>query len=158
METLTKLFFFQSSEVSKGETTFSLNSSTILMSRSIGVVYLWFGFLKFFSGISPAEELAINTIDQLVFGLISPDVTIILLAIWEVAVGLMLIFGLLWSLALRASLIHMIFTFTPLIFFPDIAFGQNPLTLTLLGQYILKNLVIISVLVHLIREQKAVYE
>ncbi len=37
---------------------------------SIGIIYFWFGALKFFHGYSPAEDLAINTINELTFGLV----------------------------------------------------------------------------------------
>lgn len=40
----------------------------------------------------------------------------------------------------------MVLTFTPLVFFPELIFNENLLTLTLLGQYIIKNLIILGAL------------
>ena len=54
---------------------------------SIGLVYLWFGSLKFFTGVSPAEKLAQDTIEQLTMGLLLPEISIILLALWETLIG-----------------------------------------------------------------------
>ncbi|HEX9616519.1 MAG TPA: hypothetical protein VGA03_03835, partial [Anaerolineales bacterium] len=34
----------------------------------MGIVFLWFGALKFFLGLSPATDLAVRTIDVLTFG------------------------------------------------------------------------------------------
>ncbi len=41
---------------------------------SLGLVFLWFGFLKFFPGLSPAQDLAARTVDKLTFGLVQPGV------------------------------------------------------------------------------------
>ena len=71
----------------------SRNALTLLH-ISIGVIYLWFGALKFFHGYSPAEDLAINTINKLTFGLIPQPVNIILLATWKCALGFLLIAGI----------------------------------------------------------------
>jgi uncharacterized membrane protein YkgB len=35
---------------------------------SLGIVFLWFGVLKFIPGMSPAEHLAGQTIERLSFG------------------------------------------------------------------------------------------
>ncbi|MBI2729672.1 MAG: DoxX family membrane protein [Sphingobacteriales bacterium] len=110
---------------------------------SIGIIYLWFGALKFFHGYSPAEDLAINTINKLTFGLIPQPVNIILLAVWECAIGIALIFGKGIRTALVFLFIHMVCTFTPFLFFPSISFKYAPYGFTLVGQYIMKNIIII---------------
>jgi uncharacterized membrane protein YphA (DoxX/SURF4 family) len=50
---------------------------------SLGIVFLWFGVLKFFPGLSPAQDLATRTIEILTFGLMPPSVSIPILATWE---------------------------------------------------------------------------
>jgi uncharacterized membrane protein YkgB len=122
------------------------------ISVSIGFVYLWFGMLKFFVGVSPAEDLAKATIDRLTFGILSPEISLILLAIGETAIGLLLISHLYVKFALKLALIHIILTFLPFLFFPDLVFTQAPFSLTLLGQYIIKNVIILGVLVVLLKE------
>lgn len=125
-------------------------SSNNLLAISIGLAYLWFGLLKFFPGLSPAEELAKNTIDALTFGLIPTEVSIILLALWETLVGLLLVLNLYRRFAVRLALVHMAFTFTPLFLFPDLAFSEPPFYFTLVGQYIFKNLILVAALIYLL--------
>ena len=115
----------------------------IFLRASIGLIYLWFGFLKFFRGYSPAEELAINTINLLTFKTIPTPANILLLASWETLIGFLLISGIWMRAALISVFIHMACTFTPLIFFPAQSFKYSPYGFTLLGQYIMKNLVIL---------------
>ena len=124
-----------------------------LLSVSIGLVYLWFGGLKFFPHFSPAETLATNTIDALTFGIIPESISIVLLAIWETAIGLLLIFNFLKKQAIVIALIHMAFTFTPLFLLPDQSFTGLPMGFTLVGQYIFKNIIIISALITLYKMQ-----
>ncbi|MGB0850442.1 MAG: DoxX family membrane protein [Bacteroidia bacterium] len=124
-----------------------LVSDKILLSVSIGLIYLWFGALKFFPGLSPAEDLAMNTIDELTFGIIPPKVSYLLLAIWETAVGLALLFGFRRRLFSALALVHLVCTFTPIFLFPEVSFTQAPYGWTLVGQYIFKNIVLIAALI-----------
>ena len=59
----------------------------------LGVVFLWFGVLKFMPGVSAAEDLAGRTIALLTFGLIDPSASRIMLACWESLIGLGLVTG-----------------------------------------------------------------
>ena len=118
----------------------------IALRISIGIIYVWFGALKFFPGVSPAEELAKQTIHLLTVRLINPDLSLLLLALWETAVGLMLIGGIYTTFTIRAVLLHMFCTFTPLFLLPALSFTSAPFSLTLIGQYIIKNIVIICAL------------
>ncbi|MBD99444.1 MAG: doxx family protein [Verrucomicrobia bacterium] len=120
-----------------------------MIALSIGLVYLWFGGLKFIPDMSPAQDLAIDTIRQLTFNLIPPKTSLFLLALWEVSVGVMLILNKFIRVVILIALLHMVCTFTPLLFFPDLAFARPPLGYTLLGQYIFKNIIIIAALVTL---------
>jgi uncharacterized membrane protein YkgB len=119
---------------------------------SVGIVYLWFGALKFFSGVSPAETLAQQTIQNLTFNLIDPSVSIILLALWETTIGILLLLTIWRRTALLLALLHIILTFTPFLFFPELVFTNIPFGLTLLGQYIIKNVIILGVLLVLLKK------
>lgn len=110
----------------------------------LGVNFLWFGMLKFFPGVSPAETLATMTINVLTFGLIAPTVSMKLLALWEVLVGLGFLSGRFIPFFVRIFMIHMVLTFTPLFLFPELCFTHPPFALTIVGQYIIKNLVFIA--------------
>ena len=116
----------------------------LLLRISIGIIFTWFGVLKFFPGISPAEDLASRTIEVLSFGLIDSRLALIILAVWETTIGL----GLITRLFLREILLllfaQMLGTITPVFIFPDEVFHIVPFAPTLEGQYIFKNLVLIS--------------
>ncbi|MFY0644149.1 MAG: doxx family protein [Bacteroidia bacterium] len=102
-----------------------------------------FGVLKFFPGASPAEEIAITTIDKLTFGMITGKVAIITLAVWEFGLGLLLVSRKYVRIAVVAGIIHMLLTFSPFFLLPELSFTEFPKP-TLLGQYILKNIVFIG--------------
>jgi len=111
---------------------------------SLGVVFLWFGALKFFPGLSPAEDLALQTIERLTFGYIAGDFARWILASWESLIGLFLLLGIWMRLTLFLLFTQMIGTILPVVFFPQQVFVHFPLVPTLEGQYIIKNLVIVS--------------
>ena len=116
----------------------------LLLRISLGVVYLWFGVLKFFPGLSPAADLATRTIERLTFGLIPAETALLLLAVWETLIGLGLILGVWMRITLLLLFAQMLGTITPVFFFPQEVFTAVPYAPTLEGQYIIKNLVIIS--------------
>lgn len=124
---------------------FSISRRSLLLLRcSIGVIYVWFGMLKFFHGYSPAEDLAVNTIHKLTAGLIPAHLSLLLLATWETVLGLLLIIGFQTKKVLLFLVVHMVCTFTPLLFFPELSFKVPPYGFTLAGQYIMKNIIILS--------------
>jgi uncharacterized membrane protein YphA (DoxX/SURF4 family) len=116
----------------------------LLLRISLGIVFLWFGVLKFFPDLSPATGLATRTIETLTFGLIPPEVSIYLLAVWETLIGLGLIFGVVLRATLLLLFVQMLGTLLPIVFFPSEVFLRVPYAPTLEGQYIIKNLVLIS--------------
>ena len=118
--------------------------SLSLLRVSIGIIFFWFGVLKFFDGLSPTQDLAIKTIDVVTFGLLTPSIIILGLAIWETAIGIGLIFSLFMRETLLLLYLQMIGTFLPVLFFPSEVFNIFPYSLTLEGQYIIKNLVLLS--------------
>ncbi len=115
-----------------------------LLRISIGIVFFWFGILKFFSDLSPATDLATRTIEVLTFGIISGSPALMMLATLEVVIGAALISGVFIKATLLLLLFQMIGTITPVFLFPAEAFTQVPYAPTLEGQYIIKNIVIIS--------------
>lgn len=115
-----------------------------LLRISIGIIFFWFGILKFFSGLSPAESIAVRTISTLTFNMISESFILYGLAVWEVAIGIGLLFKLFMRETLLLLYLQMIGTFTPIFLFPSEVFHIFPYSLTIEGQYIIKNLVIIS--------------
>jgi uncharacterized membrane protein YphA (DoxX/SURF4 family) len=120
------------------------SSSITLLRVATGIVFIWFGALKFMAGASPAEELATRTIETLSLGLITPAVSLPLLAGWEVLIGIGLVSGWLLRATLALLALQMAGALTPLLLFPDETFAAGILTPTLEGQYIIKNVVIIA--------------
>lgn len=116
----------------------------MLLRISLGMVFFWFGVLKFFPGVSVAQNLATHTISVLTFGLMPPAVSLPLLATWECAIGLGLLTGRFLRLTLLLLLAQMAGTFLPLLFFHRETFNVFPWVPTLEGQYIIKNLVLVS--------------
>lgn len=125
-----------------------------LVQWSMGLCYLWFGLLKFFPHLSPAESLASDTIEGLTFGLLSGQTALMLLAVWEVGLGLLLILGKAVRWALRILLVHMLFTLSPAFLMPEEFFTHVPYGLTLVGQYIVKNFVFMATAVLLLQASR----
>ena len=125
-------------------TTFMIKYGIFFLRISVGIVFVWFGVLKFFPNLSPAQDIAINTINKLTFGLINSSITIILLALWETLIGIGLIFGKYLRLTLFLLFLQMLGAMMPLLLFPLETFSHFPYAPTLEGQYIIKNLVLIS--------------
>jgi len=116
----------------------------LLLRISLGIVFFWFGFLKFFPGLSPAQDLATRTMEILTFGLLRPQLSIYILATWECLIGLGLITGWFMRATLLLLFLQMMGTITPIFFFPAEVFTHIPYAPTLEGQYIIKNMVLIS--------------
>lgn len=120
-----------------------MNQTIKLIRLSLGIIFLWYGMLKFFPTLSPAEELATRTIDIMFFGLINPLLSIKLLAILEVSIGIGFLFGFYTRVVVVIFIGHMICTFAPLFILPELSFTHAPFAFTLVGQYIVKNIVFI---------------
>lgn len=110
----------------------------LLMRLSLGLIFIWFGILKPL-GMSPEEELIRRTIYWLPHEFVFP-----VLGVWEVAIGVGLIYRPLLRLALLLLLLELPGTFLPLVLLPDICFTNFPFGLSLEGQYIIKNLFMIG--------------
>ena len=115
-----------------------------LLRLAIGVVFFWFGILKFFPGASPAEELAGRTIEVLTGGAVPAATALPILAAWEVAIGVGLFIGRWMRAVLLLLFVQMLGTITPLFLFPGETFKVFPFSPSLEGQYIIKNIVIVS--------------
>ncbi|MEP2280418.1 hypothetical protein [Maribacter sp.] len=113
---------------------------------SIGIVYLFFGFIKFIPHLSPAEDLAKNTIGILTLGILPSQWGLLLLAIGETLIGIFLLLNWKPRIIISIAIIHILFTFTPLFLMPEEIFGKGELVFTLAGQYIFKNIIILSAL------------
>jgi len=109
-----------------------------LLRISVGIVFVWFGFLKII-GFSPAAELVARTVFWFDPGWFVP-----FLGLWEVVIGICFIFRPLVRVGIFLLFPQMAGTFLPLFLLPSITFQGSYFLPTLEGQYIIKNLVIIS--------------
>lgn len=112
--------------------------SIVIMRIALAIVYIWFGGLKII-GISPAGDL----VEQTVFWF-KPQVFIPILGICEVLIGLGLLIKRLVPLTIILLLFHMIATLFPLFILTESCFDTFPYRPTLVGQYIIKNLVLVA--------------
>lgn len=109
-----------------------------LLRWSVGIVFVWFGALKTV-GMSPAQELVARTVYWF-----PPEIFIPILGWWEVLIGAGLLIRPLARMAIALLFLQMPGTFLPLILLPGVCFTSIPFGLTIEGQYIIKNLVLIS--------------
>ncbi len=110
-----------------------------LLRISMGVVFFWFGALKLVPGLSPAEPLIRASITFFPMNIFLP-----ILAIWEMAIGLGFVTGKLMRLTILLLFLQMPGTVSPVFLRPDLVWTNFPFALTLEGQYIVKNMVLIS--------------
>ncbi len=110
----------------------------VFMRFSLGFIFLWFGFLKLI-GASPIEELVKKTAF-----LIDEHSFVLILGIWEMVIGISFIIKRLNRLALILFFLQIPGTFIPLFTNPEDCFTVFPYALTLEGQYIFKNFILIS--------------
>lgn len=109
---------------------------------SFGIIFIWFGILKPF-GHSSAEELLKATVAWLPIG--TSQIWLHVIGWWEVIIGVTFLFKQTTRIAIALLFMQMVGTFMPLVFLPEISFQNNNILLpTLEGQYIIKNLMIIS--------------
>lgn len=125
-------------------TCWMADNGMALLRISLGIVFLWFGFLKFFPGLSPAQDLAARTISLLTFGIVPASVSVPVLAAWECAIGIGLIAGRWLRSTLLLLFAQMLGTLAPIFLFPTEVFTRIPYAPTFEGQYIIKNLVLLS--------------
>ncbi len=105
------------------------------------LVYFWFGLLKLL-GLSPAESL-VRTLFEKTIPFLSFDTFYLTFALFEVVIGLLILAKGWERVALRLIAAHLIATLLPLFFLPDVTW-QGILVPTLVGQYIIKNILIVS--------------
>ena len=92
--------------------------SITLLRIGLGVVFLGFGLLKFFPGLSPVEDLVANIVGVLTFGTISASAGIVLVAALECAIGLGLIAGKFMRFTLLLLAFQMLGAVSSLFFSP----------------------------------------
>jgi putative oxidoreductase len=116
--------------------------SITMLRVSLGFVFLGFGVLKFFPGLSPAEPLAARTLDILTLGLIPERIGLLMVAGFESLIGLLLLSGRWLRLALGLLAVELIGILSPIVLLPGEMFRGSLVAPTLAGQYVIKDIVL----------------
>lgn len=111
---------------------------------AVGAVFLGFGVLKFFPGVSPAQGLAIKTIDLLTFGLLPWRVGIVGIATLECFIGICLLANRWMRLAAWLLAIELVGILAPIFLLTGRLFSGPHHAPTLEGQYVLKDVILVA--------------
>ena len=118
--------------------------SITLLRLSMGAVIFGFGVLKYFPGVSPAEDLVLTTTDLLTFGLVPGRPVLILLATLECVIGLSLITGLGLRVTIYLTALWVMGILSPIVLLPERLFSGPDNAPTLEGQYVLKDVIVLA--------------
>tara|TARA_B100000767_G_scaffold25525_1_gene22435 strand:+ start:176 stop:598 length:423 start_codon:yes stop_codon:yes gene_type:complete len=121
---------------------YKFNTNDYLVRIPLFVIFFWFGFLKTIN-LSPAQNLVIDTVYWMPF--FEAESWTIIIGYWEVSIAVLFMFKRTTFIAMVLLLLQMTGTFLPLIILPEVTFqNSNPFLPTLEGQYIIKNIIIIT--------------
>ena len=115
--------------------------SVSILRVNLGIVFLVFGVLKFFTGYSPAAKIAAATLDKLTLGVIHGHTAVIVTACTETVIGLTLVSGRFLRLGLVVLAGAMVGIMSPLVLFTGDLFPHGP---SLMGQYVIKDIVLVA--------------
>jgi putative oxidoreductase len=111
---------------------------------SVGAVFLGFGALKFFPGVSPAQGLSIKTIELLTFGLVPWQAGLVAIATLECFIGVCLLAKRWMRLAVWLLAIEFVGILAPLVLLTARLFSGPHHAPTLEGQYVLKDFILVA--------------
>ncbi|WP_461102450.1 hypothetical protein [Spirosoma koreense] len=118
--------------------------SIALLRIGMGLVFLGFGVLKFFPGISPIEDLATRTTTILTLGILSGHPAMDFVAGLECIIGLCFLTGRFLRVGVWLMAAQMIGAMSPLFLFPSELFPGIHHTPTLAAQYIIKDIILVA--------------
>lgn len=131
-------------ELETGAQRWLIAHSIAILRVSMGVIFLLFGALKFFPGVSPAQGLVEKTIDMLMLGLIPGGVALVAVATLECVIGLCLISGRAVRAAVYLLAVQLIGILSPLVLLTARLFDGPHGAPTLEGQYVLKDIILVA--------------
>jgi putative oxidoreductase len=119
------------------------NSINILR-FTMGIVFLGFGVLKFFTGISPIESLATRTTSELTLGIFTGHSAMVFVAILECLIGFCFLTGMFLRVGVWLLALQMVGAMSPLFLYPSELFSGTLHAPTLEAQYIIKDIILIA--------------
>lgn len=105
---------------------------------ALAAIFIWFGALKI-AGATPVADLVTAVVPFL-----PADLVVTGLGVFEVAIGLALLIGYRLSVVVAVMVGHLTGTFLIFLVRPDLTYDGNPLLLTMEGEFVAKNLVLIA--------------
>ncbi len=111
----------------------------LLLRVAVGVVFIWFGALKLLPGASPATGLIVST-----YPFLPERLFVSFVGCWEVVIALGFLTGRFLRVTVALMYLQMLGAMSPIALNPAVVFAQPPFVLTLEGQYIFKNLVLLA--------------
>lgn len=118
--------------------------SIYLLRICLGLVFVGFGVLKFFPGISPIEDLATRTTTVLTLGTFSGHYAMDFVAALECIIGVCFLTGRFLRVGVWLMAVQMIGAMSPLLFFTGELFPGKLHAPTLAAQYIIKDIILIA--------------
>jgi uncharacterized membrane protein YphA (DoxX/SURF4 family) len=118
--------------------------SITLLRIGMGIVFLGFGVLKFFPGISPIEVLATHTTNVLTFGVLAGHYAMDFVAGLECIIGICFLTGRFLRVGVWLMAVQMIGAMSPLFLFPAELFVGPYHAPTLAAQYIIKDIILVA--------------
>ncbi|MDP3800025.1 MAG: DUF417 family protein [bacterium] len=115
-----------------------INLSIKILRISLGVIFLWFGLLKF-SSYNPVFDILNAS-----FPFLASGVGLKFLAAFETLIGLGLLFNVLPRLVHIVLVVHLLGTFSVFFSAPELMFNQAFPFLTLAGEFVAKNIVLLA--------------
>jgi uncharacterized membrane protein YkgB len=115
----------------------------VLLRISLGIVFIWFGILKPL-GLSSAEGLANRLVEVGAWWIPGNEYLYTLIALIEILIGVFFLFNRTLRLAILLLFIQMPLTILPLFLLPEVTWQIFLIAPTIEGQYIIKNVVLIS--------------
>lgn len=118
--------------------------SVAVLRVAVGLVFFGFGVLKYFPGVSPAQNITEATTHILFFGLIPARVSMVFVATLECVIGLSLIAGRPMRVAMWLLATEFVGILSPLVLLPARLFSGPHHAPTLEGQYVLKDIILVG--------------
>ncbi len=130
---------------------FSKHYGILIARIAFFIVFFWFGILKVF-GMSPANAL-VESLMESALPFLTFSQFIVLFGLFEMTIGILFLIPKYSRLVIPFFFLHMLTTALPLFVLPSITW-QSFLVPTLEGQYIIKNLVLVSLAIVIIAQLK----
>jgi putative oxidoreductase len=118
--------------------------SMTILRVSLGAIFLGFGVLKLFPGISPAANLVEATTHVLFLGLVPGPIALVGVGLLECTIGILLIAGKAMRAAIYMLAFQLVGILSPVVLLAPRLFSGPHNAPTLEGQYVLKDVVLVG--------------